>query len=159
MSKTAFWLESSSLLVWLKLIMLPVAVWFIYYLINSDFITSTAYRVGFALIIVYLSFFIIERLTFWLAKLPADQYVIANFDNNTLHIALEQRADFPIDRLVAITFAENTFFMGIRWPQSKNIITVTTIDGVKELKTNFSYTPLITFIRQVDKLVKIKQEE
>jgi hypothetical protein len=154
MSKAAFWLESTPLLAWVKLLMLPAAAWFIFYLINSEWIAATAYRVALALLIVFLFFYVIEHLSLWLSNLLGEQKLIAACDQNNLQLALEETAEFPVGDVLEITFLERTIFNGIRLPHRKNIIRVTLADGVKELPTNFNYSPLLTFLQQVDKVVK-----
>ena len=123
-SKVAFWLEKTSLLGWLKLLMLPVAVWFIYSFINSSLIPNTTIRVSLALVFVFSFFFTIERLSLWLSKLPGEPCLIATFDNSVLHLALDIKADFPSDKLLAVSFSEKTIFSLVRWPGKKNIINV-----------------------------------
>lgn len=156
-SKTAFWLESTTLLAWLKLVMLPLAVWFIFYFINSDWIATNVYRVVIALLMVFLSFYVLERLSLWLSNLPGEQRLIAACDNHNLHLALEESADFPIAKVRAITFFEGGLVKGIRWPRKKNIIKVTLVDEVKELTTNFNFPPLVAFLKQADRLARKQQ--
>lgn len=156
-SKPAFWLESTALLVWLKLVMLPLAVWFIFYFINSDWIATTVYRVAIALLIVFLSFYVLERLSLWLSNLPGEQKLIAACDKHSLHFALEESAEFPIDKVLAVSFIENKVVNGIRWPHKKNVIKVALVDEVKELATNFNFPPLVDFLKQADTLARKQQ--
>tara|TARA_R110002126_G_scaffold54341_14_gene147192 strand:+ start:6539 stop:7036 length:498 start_codon:yes stop_codon:yes gene_type:complete len=158
-SKAAFWLECTSLLAWIKLLVLPVAAWFIFYFINSEWIAATAYRVTLALLMVFLSFYVIERLSLWVSNLPGEQKLIAAFDQNNLQLALEETAKFPVSEVLEITFLERTFINGIRWPHRKNIIRITMADRIEELQTNFNYLPLLTFLKQVDRVVKKQQAD
>lgn len=159
MSKAAFWLECTTFLAWLKLLALPVAAGFIYYFINSGWIAATAYRVALALLIVFLFFYVIERLSLWLSKLPGEQRLIAAFDQNRLQLALEETVEFPVGEVLEITFLERAIFNGIRLPHRKNVVRFTLADEVIELQTNFSYSPLLAFLKQVDKVVKKQQTD
>lgn len=153
-SKATFWLEKTNWLQWVKLVMLPFAVWFIYYFINSDILTTTFVRVVFALIIVFSLFYIAERLSLWLSKLGGEQCLIAAFDSTKLHFSLDVQADFPVSTLLAVSFSESTIFNLIRWPGKKNVIKVITAKGISELPTNFSYAPLQTFLQQVNETIQ-----
>jgi hypothetical protein len=159
MSKAAFWFECTTLLAWIKLLVLPLAALFIFYFINSEWIALTSYRVALALLIVFLSFYVIERLSLWLSYLPGEQRLIASFDQKNLQLALEETAEFPVGEVLEITFLERAIVNGIRWPHRKNIIRVTLADRVEELQTNFNYSPLLAFLKQVDKVVKKQQTD
>lgn len=158
-SKVAFWLESTVLLAWLKLIMLPLAVWFIFYFINSDWIATTVYRVVIALLVAFLSFYVVERLSLWLSNVPGEQRLIAACNKHSLHLALEESAEFPIDKVLAITFLEGSLVNGIKWPHRKHVIRVTLVDEVKELTTNFNFPPLVAFLKQADTLARKQQDD
>lgn len=153
-SKVAFWLEKTTVLGWVKLVMLPCAVWFIYYFINSGLIANTLGQVTLALLLVFSCFYAVERLSLWLSKLPGKQCLIAAFDNTELRLALDVQADFPTSTLLGVSFSERAVFNLFRWPGRKHVIRVTTVNGVSELQTNFSYAPLLIFLQQVNATVQ-----
>lgn len=134
--------------------MLPFAIWFIYYFINSELLPSAVSRVVMALVTVFLFFYVVERLSLWLSKFQTEQCLIATFDNTRLRLVLDVQADFLASKLLSVSFSDKAIFNVIRLPNSKNVIRVTTTDGVSELPTNFCYAPLQAFLQQVNATVQ-----